>query len=207
MNWEPGTDGISRRQALGMMAAVPAALVLEGDVVWRAARAASQALAARAATGQEYAPEFFTPEEWGDLRALVDLIIPRDERSGSATDAGVPEFIDFVMIDRPATQEPMRNGLAWLDRETRRRHGRPFAECDVAQQTAILDDIAWPSRAPAEMADGVGFFNIVRDHTASAFWSSRIGVEDIGYMGNVAVPEWRGCPEEALRRLGVSYEA
>lgn len=197
---------ISRRTALGMMAAVPAALVLENDVVRRATRAANRALAVQAATGQEYAPEFFTPAEWRDLRVLVDLIIPRDARSGSATDAGVPEFIDFVMIDRPQSQEAMRGGLAWLDGESRRRYGQPFAECETAQQTAILDDIAWPEPASAEMADGVEFFNVVRDHTASAFWSSQIGVEDIGYMGNVAVAEWNGCPEESLRRLGVSYE-
>lgn len=198
---------MSRREALGMMAAaVPAALVLENDVMRRATRAANRALAAQAATGQAYAPEFFTPEEWRDLRVLVDHIIPRDEHSGSATEAGVPEFIDFVMIDRPHMQEAMRSGLAWLDGESRRRYDRAFAECEVAQQTAILDDIAWPARASEDMADGVAFFNVVRDHTASAFWSSQMGVEDIGYQGNVAVAEWRGCPEEALRRIGVSYE-
>lgn len=198
---------ISRREALGMMAAaVPAALVLEKDVMWRATRAVNRALAAQAATGQAYAPEFFTPEEWRDLRVLVDLIIPRDEQSGSATDAGVPEFIDFVMIDRPQMQDAMRSGLAWLDGESRRRYDQAFAECETAQQTTILDDVAWPARASEEMADGVHFFNVVRDHTASAFWSSKIGVEDIGYQGNVAVAEWRGCPEDALRKIGVSYE-
>ncbi|MBI2537801.1 MAG: gluconate 2-dehydrogenase subunit 3 family protein [Gemmatimonadetes bacterium] len=136
---------------------------------------------------------------------LVDLIIPRDERSGSATDAGVPEFMDFIVGDQTGRQTAMRGGLAWLDTECRERFGRDFVAGDEGQRRAVLDDIAWPARARPELSHGVAFFNSFRDLTATGVWSSKMGVEDLGYMGNTVVPEWRGCPDEQLRKLGVSY--
>lgn len=175
----------------------------EAQAAYRLARTARDRVARR---GVPYAPEFFTDHEWALVRVLVDLIIPADERSGSATDAGVPEFMDFMMIDRPQRQESMREGLAWFDDEARRRFGAAFADCTRDRQTAILDDIAWPGRAPDGYEDAVAFFNSVRDLTASGFWSSRMGVDDLQYMGNTFVPEWRGCPPEALEKLGVSYD-
>lgn len=153
--------------------------------------------------------KFFTSEEYETVRVLVDLIIPRDERSGSATDAGVPQFMDFMMADQatpPAARTAMRGGLAWVDAECRRRFGRPFTECAGAERTALLDDIAWPSRARPEVSHGAAFLNDFRDLTASGFWSSEMGVKDLQYRGNAFVPEWTGCPDAALRKLGVRYE-
>ena len=198
---------LSRREAVGLMAAAPLALVLR----WTPAdadRAARLARHARAtgSGGAPYAPAFFTPHEWETVRLLVDLIIPRDERSGSATDAGVPEFMDFMMMDRPDGQTPMRGGLAWLDAESRRRTGQTFLACTAAQRSALLDDIAWPARARPELGHGVAFFSSFRDLTAAGFWSSAMGVEDLRYLGNRWVPQWTGCPDEALRKLGVRYE-
>jgi hypothetical protein len=198
---------ISRRDMLGLMAAFPVGAAL-GDVQLfeRAALAAKRALAQQAATGIAFVPDFFTPDEWRVVRILVDLIIPADERSGSATDAGVPEYMDFIALDRPNMQPSFRNGLKWLDDESKRRFGEGFADLDGTQRTAILDDIAWPARAPAGMEEGVRAFNFFRDQTASGFWSSRMGVEDLRYMGNTYVAQWNGCPPEALDRLGVSYD-
>lgn len=198
---------IDRREAIRLLVAAPLAVsfpwtAAEAD---RAARSARRALDA-AADGQAFEPGFFTPHEWESVRILVDLIIPRDERSGSATDAGVPVFMDFMMIDRPHMQTEIRGGLAWLDDECLRRFGKAFVECEDSQRTGLLDDIAWPERAPAELSHGVAFFNRFRDLTASGFWSSRIGVEDLRYMGNVPVAEWKGCPENQLRKVGVRYD-
>jgi gluconate 2-dehydrogenase gamma chain len=137
------------------------------------------------------------------VRVLADLIIPKDARSGSATDAGVPEFMDFMMVDDPARQTPMRGGLAWIDLECQERFDKRFLECDAGQRTVVLDDIAWPQKARPEFAHGVAFFNSFRDLTASGFFSSKMGVADLEYTGNVMVPEWKGCPDEALRKLGV----
>ena len=115
-----------------------------------AAQAAASAQAARAAaTAKPFVPKFFTANEFKLVRMLADIIIPKDERSGSATDAGVPEFMDFMMIDQPARQVAMRGGLAWLDVECQQRFDKTFLNCAEAERTAVLDDIAWPSRAQA----------------------------------------------------------
>lgn len=197
-------NGVSRRDALGIMGIVPlaAALGTTPEVVERALRRAQHARDQQAS----FAPKFFTDHEWRTVRVLVDLIIPRDERSGSATDAGVPEFMDFMMMDRPGMQVPMRGGLRWLDNESVDRFGKRFIDGTDAQRTAILDDIAWPRKARPELSQGVGFFNYFRDLTASGFWSSQLGVKDLGYMGNEFVQVWDGCPPAANQRLGVSHD-
>ena len=155
---------------------------------------------------QAYAPKFFTAHEWQTVRLLADLVIPKDERSGSATDAAVPEFMDFILVEYPRNQLWMRGGLAWLDTECRRRTGKSFVDADDAQRTTILDDIAWPDKAPPRLHHGVAFFNHFRDFTASGFWSSRIGVADLQYKGNEVVTNWQGCPPEQLAKLGVRYQ-
>lgn len=177
------------------------------SVVERAARAAEEVIGDGAASGTAYTPKFFTAHEWKTVRVLVDMVIPRDERSGSATDAGVPEFMDFMMKDRPSNQLPMRGGLAWLDAECGRRWKKTFIACTPAERTALLDDIAWPERAAPQLTQGVAFFNRFRDLTASGFFSSKVGVADLRYKGNTVVPVWKGCPDEALAKLGVSYDA
>jgi len=123
-----------------------------------------------------------------------------------ARDAGVPEFMDFMLNDRPDGRTPMRGGIAWLDNECYERFGKTFVAATPAEQTAVLDDIAWPKKAKPEMSQGVAFFNMFRDMTASGFWTSKIGVADLDYRGNTFVREWTGCPPEALQKLGVQYE-
>ena len=94
----------------------------------------------------------------------------------------------------------------WLDLACNDRYGRRFVRCSDDQRKELLDDIAWPDRAPERMVQGVAFFNSFRDFTASGFFSSKIGVQDVRYMGNVARREWPGCPPDVLQHLGVSYE-
>ena len=194
-----------RRDALKVLLAAPAATFTWTDA--EASQAAAAAQTARAATtAKPFAPKFFTAEEFKLVRVLADIIIPKDERSGSATDAGVPEFMDFMMIDQPTRQVAMRGGLAWLDLECQKRFDKMFLACTDAERTAVLDDIAWPAKAKPEFAHGVAFFNNFRDLTASGFWTTRIGIDDLQFMGNRSVARWNGCPPEALKKLGVSYE-
>lgn len=199
---------MDRRGVLKVIAGAPlvgVAARLEGAVL--PAELEGGARVARAvAAGAAYQPSFFDAHEWRTVRLLSDMILPADERSGSASDAGVPEFIDFTVSDRPAMQTPVRGGLAWLDAECRRRFGEAFVDGSAQQRAQVLDDIAWPARARPEHGAGVAFFTRFRDLVASGFWSSRVGVEDLRYMGNTYVTEWTGCPQEALDRLGVSYE-
>lgn len=199
---------MSRRDLVTYMAAFPFLLSVEGGAAAldRAMRRARGALDDAGETGQAFVPEFFTAHEWRTVRLLTDLILPGDERSGSATDAGVPEFMDFMMLDQPGSQDWMRSGLEWLDAEAGLRWGPSFVDCEPRQRRWLLDDIAWPERAPPAVVEGVRFFNRFRDLTASGFWSSEMGVADLEYIGNTFVPAWTGCPPSALRKLGVSYE-
>jgi hypothetical protein len=135
---------------------------------------------------------------------LSNLIIPKDERSGSATDAGVPEFIDFMMTDRPDLQVPIRGGLRWLDAEASSRHGTAFKDLAEAERTALLDDIAYPMRAKPEFSHGVAFFSRFRDLVATGFFTSKMGIDDLKYIGNVPNPMWAGCPDECYTHLGVT---
>jgi hypothetical protein len=212
-------SAIDRRTLLQLLTTAP----LAAGFTWSEAEAAQAVRRAAAAPpNAPFTPAFFTAHEYATVRVLVDLIIPRDERSGSATDAGVPEFIDFLLADEPvlphatARQTAMRGGLAWLDLECQRRFDRRFVDCSDDQRTAVLDDIAQPPAPEEDDADsdpdvvvprahGRAFFASVRDLTAAGFWSSRVGVADLEYVGNRYVAEWTGCPEDALAKLGVRY--
>ena len=198
-------SNMTRREALRIMALVPIAGSL-GCTLQDIGQAALQ-VDDVAGSGFPLEPQFFTPDEWQTVRVLVDLIIPADEKSGSATDALVPEFMDFMLNESSESrQQQFRDGLDWLDAESGRRFNIAFTDADDAQRRAILDDIAWPDRAPAEMEDAVRFFNSFRDMTAAGFFSSRIGYEDLEFRGNEFVAQWDGCPQEALDKLGVSYD-
>jgi gluconate 2-dehydrogenase gamma chain len=201
-----GVTTMDRRDALKLLMSAPAA----AGFAWTEAEARdafelAQAARQAATPAAPFKPKFFTAHEWDTVRVLVDIIIPKDERSGSATDAGVPEFMDFMMIDQPQRQVAMRGGLAWLDRECETRYEKRFLACTGAERTAVLDDIAWPQRAKPAMGHGVAFFNSFRDLTAAGFWTTKMGIDDLQYMGNRSVARWNGCPPEALKKLGVSY--
>ncbi|MHB8837733.1 MAG: gluconate 2-dehydrogenase subunit 3 family protein [Gemmatimonadaceae bacterium] len=198
------TQGMERRDVMKMLGAATLAAI--GLAAPDVARAAEYAHAALQQGAPAYKPIFFTRAEWPAVRALSDLVIPRDARSGSATDAGVPEFMDFIMNDFKSNQKWMRDGLAWLNGECTRRFKRGFVACTADQQKQVLNDIAFPKKAAAAMKPGVEFFTRFRDLTASGFWTSRIGFKDIGYVGNTIVPVWTGCPEPQLQKLGVSYK-
>ena len=196
---------ISRRSALELLAGAPAAAALVWtDVEARQAHehaAAAQAQAAKQAV--PFKPKFFTAHEYATVGVLVDLIIPKDERSGSATDAGVPAFMDFMMIDQPRRQVAMRGGLALIDRLALDRFGKRFVTCADRERRLLLDEIAYTSNPDPGLSHAVAFFSSFRDLTASGFWSTKMGVADLQYQGNVFLSEWTGCPDAALKKLGV----
>ena len=192
---------LDRREAVKALALIPLAYSFDLS-------APQLARASKAMTAPDnYAPKFFKASEWKTVRMLADYIIPRDDRSGSATDAKVPEYIDFLMADKDASDSSriaMRGGLGWLDFECVERFGKNFVGSTDAQRRQVLNDIAWPKKARPEMSHGVAFFNRFRDLTASGFFSSEMGWKDVRYVGNVFNPGWNGCPREALTKLGVT---
>jgi gluconate 2-dehydrogenase subunit 3-like protein len=147
---------------------------------------------------------FFTPEEMATITVLADIIIPKDEISGSASDAKVPDFIDFIVKDKPEHQVPMRGGLRWLDVQCLKQFNKSFKDCTEQQRIAMVDQIAYPKKAKKEMAAGVAFFNLMRDLTATGFYTSQIGVKDIGYVGN-SPNKWNGVPDDVLKQYGLAY--
>lgn len=192
---------ISRRDALQALAGIP--LLAAGFSPAEVKRAA---VAAKAAVAQDgFTPAFFTADEYRTVRILSELVIPRDGRSGGAIDAGVPEFMDFILDENVDMRTAFRGGLAWLDGESRHRFRKNFVDASASEQIQIVEDIAWPKKAKPELSHGVAFFNRFRDLTASGFFSSKMGVQDLQYQGNEFVMEWKGCPPEALAKLGVKY--
>ena len=149
-------------------------------------------------------PNFFTEHEMATITLLSDIIIPKDAVSGSATDAKVPEFIEFIVKDMPDHQVPMRGGLKWLDLHSYKKHAKAFTECSGKEQIAIVDEIAYPQKAAPELAQGVSFFNKIRDLVTTGFYTAEIGVKDLGYMGNVP-NRWEGVPDEVLKQHGFAY--
>jgi hypothetical protein len=147
---------------------------------------------------------FFTPEEMATITVLGDIIIPKDEVSGSASDAKVPDFIEFIVKDKPEHQVPMRGGLRWLDIECFKRYNNSFVECSKQQQIEMVDAIAYPKKAKPEMKQGVAFFNLMRNLTATGFYTTEIGVKDVGYMGNTP-NQWNGVPDDVLKQYNLAY--
>jgi hypothetical protein len=211
---------ISRRRALKVLGAAPfvGAAVLDGQQPPHGAQQPNTPHVTPQPPAQNTNPQppknaaqrkFFTAKEARTAAVLADDIIPRDARSGSATDAGVVEFIDFNMSvpeTDDAARTQMRGGLRWLDTESKRRFGVAYAAAKTDQRHQILDDLSWPQKAKPEFSTGVAFFTRFRDMTAAGFFSSPIGWKDLRYIGNTFNPNWDGCPTAAMEKLGVSQE-
>jgi gluconate 2-dehydrogenase gamma chain len=151
------------------------------------------------------AERFFDDHEMKTITVLADIIIPKDEVSGSASDAGVPAFIEFIAKDMPRYQTPLRGGLKWLDLQCMNDHDKTFVESSTEQQLALIDQIAFPEQAKPEMSQGVAFFNTMRDLTATGFFTSEIGIKDLGYLGN-RPNQWDGVPKDVLDQYGLKYD-
>lgn len=194
---------VSRRQLFYVIGSVPAvAAVTAGSAFTQ-----QQENHRHMAHGQQadapkgpYQRKVFDEHQWRTVGVLADVIIPADEHSGSATRAGVPEFIDDWINFRKQEsgndrlEAQILGGLMWLDRESNRQFEKAFADASPDQQKKILDRIAWPARASEDDHAWVLFFNVFRDLTVSGFFSSKMGVADLPYVGNTVVTDWQGCP-------------
>jgi hypothetical protein len=185
---------VTRRDALYQ---IGAGLTLAGNVTAQTAHHAHQAVDKARAAGP-YKPGALNPHEYATLRRLTDLIIPADEKSKGAVAAGAPEFIDFLCSRNEEIKAIYTGGLAWMDAEMKRRHGATFVKAEPAQQTALLDLIAYRKNASPELYAGIRFFEWARNMVADAFYTSRVGMADLGFMGNGAMSEF-SVPEEAVQ--------
>ena len=149
---------------------------------------------------------FFTEEERKKLDVLVDIILPAGDDSGSATEAGVPDFIEFMMKDQPSFQTPMRGGLMWLDNYSDDTYGKKFLNLSEKERMEVIDLIAWPDKAPKALGGAVRFFNTLRNLTCTGYFTSEIGFKYIGYKGNTP-NVWDGVPDEVMKKHGFEYPA
>ncbi len=196
---------VTRRSVVGALAATAGAFMIPRPAqAVEASRVATISRNAAALRGAAYSPKVYSAHEWATVQLLVNYIIPKDATSGSATDAAVPEFMDTMLDLEPGMRTANRGGLAWIDHQSHQRFDKDFVDGTDAQRRQLLDDIAYPAKSKPEMAMGVAWFNSFRDFTATGFFTSELGVKDLGYQGNTAVPEWTGCPPENYTRLGTS---
>jgi gluconate 2-dehydrogenase gamma chain len=149
-----------------------------------------------AAVAGKYAPKYFSPIQYEALTALCDTIIPKDEKSGGAIEAGAPEFIDLLTSENEDYQLELGGGFMWLDNYCVDNYDHTFLECTPAQQKEVLDLIAYRKNAMADpsLSQGVAFFAFLREMTCDGFYTSKIGIADLEYIGNVAIAEFPGCP-------------
>ncbi len=190
---------LRRRNLLKILTSIPAGAVL-------AAQTAPDASNADTGAASEQ-PKALAPHEWETVSVLCDLVIPADDRSGSATEAGVPAFIDdWLDLKRGAVLDEIRGGLTWLDLESNRRFGGDFISCTDTQKKALLDRIAYPAKAAPEDCHAVVFFNHFRDLVLSGFYTSEAGLRDLPYLGNEPRQNWTGCPKPVLTKLAVAED-
>jgi gluconate 2-dehydrogenase gamma chain len=191
------SEGIARRSILKTLAAVPAAALIQLVPLQAAETAHSAVKEVKAAvSGGAYTPKYFNPHEYATLRALCQTIIPSDDRWGGALEAGAPEFIDLLTSENEEYQRRLGGGIMWLDAACQRRFGNVYGDCSPAEQKEILDLIAYRANgeSDASLAPGIGFFSFLRDLTADGYFTSKIGIEYLGYMGNKYLLEFPGCP-------------
>ena len=196
-NKESEKPAVSRRDLFNIIGSVPvfaAAAVAAETAPHHHVAAAAQEVAKGA-----YQRKVFDDHQWRTVHVLCDLIIPADERSGSASQAGVPEFLDDWIAFRTAQdlnedlQAQIFGGLMWLDRQSNALFNSNFADATPDQQKQILDRIAYPKKVAPEDHPWAMFFSEFRSLTVSGFFSSKMGVADLPYLGNTVVVDWKGC--------------
>lgn len=151
------------------------------------------------------AEKFLTLAEIKVITVLSDIIVPADGVSGSASQAGVPAFIEFIVKDKPEMQTPMRGGLKWLDVQCLKMFDKTFIDITPSQRLTVVDLIAYPVNAKPEYSQGVKFFSLMRNLTLTGFYTTQMGFKDLGYVGNTP-NNWEGVPQDVLDQYGLSYD-
>jgi len=149
-----------------------------------------------AAENQVYTPKFFSPHFYKTLQSLCGSIIPSDADAKGAIEAGAPEFIDLITSENKDFQVALGGGMMWLDNTCIDRHGKTYLDSTADQQKEILDLIAYKKNAKTDpsLGQGIEFFSLLRKFTADGYFTSEIGIQYLGYIGNTFVKEFPGCP-------------
>jgi Gluconate 2-dehydrogenase subunit 3 len=199
------SQGITRRDILKTLAISAAGGSVLQVIPAKAAEFVHQAIRKEkaAAPAGKYVPKYFSPHQYEMLNWLCDTIIPKDDHSGGAVEAGAPEFIDLLTSENEKYQLRLGGGLIWLDSSCADRYGKSFMECTPEQRTEVLDLIAYRKNAKKDpsLAQGIAFFAFLRKMTCDGFYTSKIGIADLQYIGNTSLHEFPGCPPVPDRQL------
>jgi gluconate 2-dehydrogenase gamma chain len=189
---------ISRRDLIKSLSLTAAAGSMLGVVPVTAAETARRMVSAHRAVSSsgEYAPKFFPEHQYKTLRALCQAIIPSDQESGGAIEAGAPEFLDLLSSENKDLQLQLGGGIMWLDSTCMERYGQTYLQCAPGQRTEMLDLIAFRKNADKDprLRPGIEFFSTLRKYTVDGFFTSEIGIQYLGYVGNTYLKEFPGCP-------------
>ena len=192
------THGISRRDVVRTLAVGVAGGSVLQVIPLEAAELAHQLVHKEkaAAPAGKYTPKYFTARQYEAILSLCDAIIPKDEKSAGALEAGAPEFIDLLTSENDEYQLALGGGLMWLDTHCIDQYGNVFMECTPEQRKEILDLIAFRKNGKKDpgLSQGVAFFAFLRKMTCDGYYTSKIGIQDLQYIGNVTRSEWPGCP-------------
>ena len=192
------TESISRRDVLRTLAMGAAGGSVLSVIPLEAAELAHQMVHKEktATMGGKYTPKYFDAHQYETLTSLCDAILPKDEKSAGAVEAGAPEFIDLLTSENENYQLTLGGGLMWLDTHCIDNYGTAYLACTPTQRKETLDQIAFRKNAKTgpELSQGVAFFAFLRNMTCDGFYTSKIGIDDLQYIGNVAVAQWNGCP-------------
>jgi gluconate 2-dehydrogenase gamma chain len=190
--------GISRRDILKTLAIGAAAGSALQVIPAEAAEYVHQLVRAEKGTAAaaKYTPKYFSAHQYATLTFLCDAILPKDGQSGGAVEAGAPEFIDLLTSENEKFQLRLGGGLFWLDGFTSDRYGTAFLDCTSEQKSGTMDLIAYRENAHQDhsLSQGVAFFALLRNMTCDAFYTSKIGIADLQYIGNTSLGEFPGCP-------------
>lgn len=185
-------QGIERREVLRILAIASMAAQFPGFRRWTFACGHVQADSTQIKNAA-YSPQFFTPAEYSTMERLTEMIIPSDGGAG-AREAGVSEFIDFMVWSDPSLQYKFRFGLGWLDAHSERLHSKAFVVLGPNEQNEILRRLAYRKEFREGQEDGRVFFALVREYTVMGFYTSRVGLEELDYPGLKFYSESPGCP-------------
>lgn len=192
------TDSVSRRDILRTLAVGAAGGSVLQVIPAKAAEFAHQAVQKEKAASPagKYVPKYFSAHQYEMLTSLCDTIIPKDEKSGGAVEAGAPEFIDLLTSENEEFQLILGGGLMWLDNFCSDRYSNLFLDCKPEQRKEAFDLIAFRKNAKQDpsLSQGVSFFAHLRKFTCDGFYTSKIGIADLQYIGNTALREFPGCP-------------
>jgi gluconate 2-dehydrogenase gamma chain len=189
---------VSRRDVLKSLSIGAAASSVLRVIPLQAAEYAHHMISSEKAASKAgaYTPKFFPPQQYKTLQSLCQAIFPADADSGGAIEAGAPEFIDLLTSENPQYQLTLGGGLMWLDSVCVDRYGNAYLDCTSQQQTEMLDRIAYRKsiEQDASLSQGVAFFAFLRNLAADGFFTSKIGIQYLGYIGNGFLTEFPGCP-------------